>query len=82
MNSGQPVALLMTVKACSFSIVPFLGIADELYFTSHGPMRSTYTSSQGLTLAFSGKGSLPYFLTNKNTFISLNFNVLHLIFFY
>jgi len=49
-NSGHPVALLMMVRACIFSIVVFPGMDEDLYLTSHGLTRSTWTSSQGANL--------------------------------
>jgi len=56
MNSGHPVALSITVKTWIFSMVAFPGTEVILKRTSHGPTRSTCTSSQGVTLVLTGKG--------------------------
>jgi len=56
MYCGQSVALSMTGRVCIFSMVPFPSTEVELYLMSHGPPRSTCTSSQGTMLVLLGKG--------------------------
>ncbi len=63
MNSGQPVALSMMVSAWMCSVVDFPGIAVELKLTVHGPIKSTWTTSQGATFLLVGRGIFPYFFT-------------------
>ncbi len=62
-NSGHPVALSMTVRACIFLVVLLPVTLAEENYTCYGPIMSTWTSSQGSGFALLGSGILPYHFT-------------------